>query len=181
MTINHNGDRTMTRIVHPDFSLGPDVCQGDLCLTRLDSIAPEIVAALDRSQVIRPAANGTVRLLEGEITGHHHEIALPGFRARAAMLRDDGMAAEIAATSPVAIGTAVLFADRKAADALAGEIGSPDRPQRWIGLHVGFLAVEGGPVDLIHPEHDTIRLPVGVYSVGRQVESAGSEERAVRD
>ena len=48
-------------------------------------------------------------------------------------------------------------------------------------LCVAFLTVEEGFVTVSHPEHDGIRLPPGVYYCGRQVESAGEEERRVAD
>ena len=47
----------------------------------------------------------------------------------------------------------------------------------------GLLVAEtpGAPVELRHEEHDGIRIPVGNYLIGRQVESAGAEERVVAD
>lgn len=70
-------------------------------------------------------------------------------------------------------GTATLYADMPLAQSL-----------KWLlrtDLMIGFLKVEGGPVNLKHPEHDTIKLPAGTYYIGRQVESAGAEERQVAD
>ena len=48
-------------------------------------------------------------------------------------------------------------------------------------LAIGCLVVEGVSVVVTHEEHDGIRLPPGNYYVGRQVESAGAEERVVAD
>ncbi len=48
-------------------------------------------------------------------------------------------------------------------------------------LAVALLVIEGGPMSVTHEEHDGIRLPVGRYLIGRQIESAGAEERVVAD
>jgi hypothetical protein len=36
-------------------------------------------------------------------------------------------------------------------------------------------------VVLSHEEHDGIRLPIGRYLIGRQIESAGADEHLVAD
>jgi hypothetical protein len=48
-------------------------------------------------------------------------------------------------------------------------------------LAIGCLIVDGAPMALTHEEHDGISLPPGQYLIGRQVESAGAEERVVAD
>ena len=48
-------------------------------------------------------------------------------------------------------------------------------------LAVAVLIVENGPMVVSHQEHDGIRLPAGNYLIGRQIESAGAEERVVED
>src|SRR6202008_4382160 len=48
-------------------------------------------------------------------------------------------------------------------------------------LVVGCLVIEGEPMALAHEEHDTIEIPAGKYIIRRQIESAGAEERVVRD
>jgi hypothetical protein len=48
-------------------------------------------------------------------------------------------------------------------------------------LAIGCLVIEGSPMTVTHEEHDGIRLPEGRYLIGRQVESAGAEERIVAD
>lgn len=166
--------KTSMTTIHPDFTKGPDAPQGDLCITRLDDLWPQ-AKAINRDDPIRPAKDGEIRLLEGEVTGHHHTIRLPGM-VSPVMFRDDGLARDMAAVATTAIGTASLVRDAAALNALvtAGCLTRTD-------LAIGFLLVEGGPVDLVHPEHSTIRLPEGRYYVGRQVESAGAEERKVQD
>ena len=92
------------------------------------------------------------------------------------MFRDDALAREAAAKVDSGFGVARLYRDADAARALVsvGELTRAD-------LCIGFLVVEHGPVALKHEEHDAIRIPVGRYYVGRQVESAGDRERIVWD
>jgi hypothetical protein len=128
------------------------------------------------------AINGRLILQEGEVTGHHHAIHLPA----PVMFRDDALArAEPVKTDDAVLakhfgeakhGTAKMYRDRNAAEAMVRS-GILERSD----LLVGFLKVEGGPVVVRHEEHDAIRLPEGTYYIGRQVESAGAEERVVAD
>jgi len=146
--------------------------QGDLCITELT--ADEAVKLT--GTVAKAPQRGSIRLLEGEVTGHHHEIVMD------APVANDEPNAEAIAVAAIAIakaraaasrGTATHYADMPLAQSL-----------KWLwrtDLMIGFLKVEGGPVNLRHPEHDTIKLPAGVYYVGRQIESAGAEERQVQD
>lgn len=142
--------------------------QGDLCLVRL----PDEDAARLNGRVIKEPKRGSIRLLEGEVTGHHHTIEGDVDAASAEAIAATAIALA-KAKAAASRGTATLYAD----DALA-------RSLKWLlrtDLMIGFLRVEGRPVDLAHPEHDTIRIAVGTYYVGRQVESAGAEERQVQD
>jgi hypothetical protein len=139
--------------------------QGDLAIFRLtDAEAKKL-----KGRAVKRSESGDIRLLEGEVTGHHHVI-LKGFHPQPVMFRDDGLAQ---AAEKTLVGSAVLYEDRDLADRLP-----------WLtrrDLMIGFLRVDGGAVVLDHPEHDAIRLPAGTYYVGRQVESAGAEERVVSD
>jgi hypothetical protein len=159
-----------------DPAVGPDIPQGDLLLTWLGH--PAFAAAKFRAPEGEAIKRGThsIRLLEGEITGHHHEIAF-GSR-HLAHFRDDGLARDLAVTTAPAVGMAKLVEDRELLHALI-------RSGHWLAsaerLCIGFLTIQGGPVDLVHPEHDAWRLPEGAYYVGRQIESAGAEERVVAD
>lgn len=147
--------------------------QGDLAVFRLT----DAEAANLRGVVIKPAQRGTIRLLEGEVSGHHHEIIVMDRPS------DNEAMAEAVAVTALAIakarsaatrGTATLLQD----DALAASLVWLQRRD----LIIGFLVVDGPrPVVMRHPEHDAIRLPSGTYYVGRQVESAGAAERVVAD
>lgn len=168
-----------TTIYNPDN--GPDIPQGDLLLTWLGHpvFAGRWAGAMPSGADIRKG-EGSLRLLEGEVTGHHHEI-LFGSR-HLARFRDDALAGDLAIAAATAIGTARLVQDDSLLRGLIqGGFASPDRPERLRDLCVGFLVVADGPVDLVHPEHDTWRVPPGIYYVGRQIESAGADERAVQD
>ena len=132
---------------------------------------------IDRSQEIMPI-DGRLILQEGEVTGHHHAIKLPVFfrpeeqgRPEIGTVSQDKKLQKL-----VEIGTAKMFRDDKAARSMVDE-GLMLRSD----LCVGFLVVEGADVVLSHEEHDSISIPPGCYYIGRQVESAGAEERRVVD
>lgn len=130
---------------------------------------------VDRSSPIAPV-DGRLILQEGEVTGHHHAISLldrPDVVPRSAAA-DQLMADALA--GKIAVPTAALYRDQTAAEAMqsAGIITRTD-------LVVACLVIEHGPMCLSHEEHDTIRIPPGAYLIGRQVESAGAEERRVID
>jgi hypothetical protein len=158
----------------PIFDFNPaerGAAQGDLYLFKLsDAEAKKL-----RGVAIKQPARGTIRLLEGELTGHHHEIVLDRANGNEAEAEAAAMAALAVAKARSAAmrGTATLYQD----ESLAANLG-------WLrrrDLIIGFLVVSGGPVVLRHPEHDGIRLPTGAYYVGRQIESAGAVERVVAD
>lgn len=132
--------------------------------------------AISRIDEVSPVA-GRLILQEGEVTGHHHAIAL--------------------VERPLDLGTPNLVVERLISDALANKIALPsarlfhdpsvgeEMRRRGVisrvDLIVGILIIETGPMCLIHEEHDGIRMLPGAYLIGRQVESAGAEERKVAD
>lgn len=122
-------------------------------------------------------SNRKLILMSGEVTGHHHAIALLDrppetfVRSKAAdTLMADALAGKIA------IPTAKLYRAPSVTSEMQ-RLGTLTRAD----LIVALLVVDVGPMCLSHEEHDTIRIPPGAYLIGRQVESAGAEERAVRD
>ncbi len=172
--------------------------QGDIAIV---PIPPSITVA--QVEEIAPI-DGRLIIQEGEASGHHHAIRLPG-QVEIARFRDDGsgsgggelrdargdarenkpkrprvraIVAHILgrATSPRAQAAARLYRDHRAVRALfaAGILTRTD-------LAIGCLVVEGGDVVIGHEEHDGIRLPPGRYYIGRQIESAGADARIVAD
>ena len=140
--------------------------------------------AIAKTEEIKPI-DGRLILQEGEVSGHHHAITLPisrNFRADTRQLGDPATATRdkrlrkafrSARIKPLG---ARLYRDTEAINALRS-LGLITRTD----LAVGCLVVEGESVVVSHEEHDSIRLPHGNYYVGRQVESAGAEERVVLD
>jgi hypothetical protein len=140
--------------------------QGDVCIFRL----PDALAAkLSRIDQVEPV-EGRLILQAGEFSGHHHAIKLP----QPVMFHDGALAQQLEAKTKPA--TARMFRDAALASALISD-GALTRAD----LCVGFLEIEGGAMTVNHEEHDGIRLPEGIYYCGRQVESAGAEERVVAD
>lgn len=156
-----------------DWNPAKGMCfQGDVAIIPV----PEgiTISRLDEVQPI----NGRLILQEGEVTGHHHAITLPKPQATAPVktsLAVETLMAD-ALAGKIDLPTAKLYRDAAAAQAMvnAGVLTRSD-------LCVAFLIVEGGPMTVSHEEHDGIRIPPGSYYVGRQVESAGAEERRVAD
>lgn len=145
--------------------------QGDLCLWPLSASEAKKLNGV----ALKAPQRGSIRLLEGEVTGHHHEIVLD-------RTVDDEPSAEAVAVTALAIAKAKAAASRGTATLYQDEALARSLP--WLhrrDLIIGFLVVSGGPVVLRHPEHDAIRLPVGTFYVGRQIESAGAAERVVAD
>ena len=118
------------------------------------------------------AIRGRLILMEGEVTGHHHSIEVMPLRFAAA----DALMADALAERISLGGKATLYRVGAVASAMvrAGILTRAD-------LATSVLIVEDAPVLLSHQEHDTIRIPPGRYLIGRQVESAGAEERRVAD
>lgn len=127
--------------------------------------------------------DGRLIIQEGEQSGHHHAIAIPSRNFKPTtevgdpVLKMRSRKLRTAFGAPLsAAGSARMYRDPGAVEALrrAGILTRAD-------LAIGCLVVEGEPAVVTHQEHDGIRLPIGTYYVGRQVESAGAEERVVRD
>jgi len=128
--------------------------------------------------------DGRLILQEGEVSGHHHAIDLrqKNFRPDNRVIGDpvlnvrDTSLRKAFGAKKITAATARMYRDPRAVGAMRqhGLITRED-------LAVACLVVEGGPIIVSHEEHDAIRLPPGNYLVGRQVESAGAEERIVAD
>lgn len=146
--------------------------QGDVSIV---PVPPKLATALSTVDEIKPVA-GRLILQEGEVTGHHHAV----------YFRDDGLARHteaadltagaLAAAAITKAGSAHLYRDQALASLMVSK-----GPLARADLVVGFLHVEGAPIVIRHEEHDGIRVPPGLYCIGRQVESAGAEERRVAD
>jgi len=137
---------------------------------------------------IKPV-DGRLIIQEGEVTGHHHKIVLPR-SVRGHSFAPDRQIGDPTLTThspkltkmfgggkkefPAAV--ARMYRDPAAVSELQ-RLGILTRTD----LAIGMLVVEGAPVTVSHEEHDSIKLPPGTYYCGRQVESAGSEERVVAD
>jgi hypothetical protein len=131
--------------------------QGDILLT------PITEAWLKKNSFIQiplfnalevPAIDGSIRLQEGEVSGHHHMIPQPVY------FRDDG----------------VGQASFKASSMLSVTFDS-------LGLRntLGVLEVKDKPVLLTHPEHTALEIPPGKYRVVRQSEERAQTRVAVFD
>lgn len=161
----------MKRIVDFDPTKG-QAYQGDVSIIPIP--ADIAIRLIDE---VCPTA-GRLILQEGEVSGHHHAIdvmdrpAAPStkrFKAADAVMKD-------ALAHKIALPSAKLYRDPQVAEEMRKR-GILTR----VDLVVGVLCVATGPMCLDHDEHDSIRLPVGNYIIGRQVESAGAEERRVCD
>ncbi len=130
---------------------------------------------IDRSDEILPINNRLI-LQEGEITGHHHAIALMEREPQAPRNREADRLMSDTLAGKIAVPTAKTYRDPKAVEAMV-RLGILTRAD----LAVCVLVIEVGAMCLQHEEHDGIRIPPGNYLVGRQVESAGAEERMVAD
>ena len=150
---------------------------------------------IDRSDEIAPV-NGRLILQEGEVSGHHHAITLMVIE-EAKKQRSEKLATRSGTEHAVIDGVYTATIDILLKDAQAGKIAVPTarlyrdpaavEAMRVAGiitrvdLAVAVLVVETGPMCLSHEEHDTIRIPPGEYLIGRQIESAGAEDRVVAD
>lgn len=138
-----------------------------------------------------PAQQHKVRLLEGELTGHHHELDLlapvvgPSVNdpAPATKGKSSGKAPRFESDALNAIfdkeikpATAKMF---KAINLGINLV--RDKVLTRADLVIGLLKVENGPMQVRHPEHNSILLPPGNYLIGRQIESVAGEERRVTD
>lgn len=150
--------------------------QGDVSIIPIPDDIP-----VSRLNEVQPV-DGRLILQEGELTGHHHAVTVRRFRDATAIVGDPVVSTRskrltkaFASTPTVPVANAQMFHDPSVAQAMQ---------QRGIltrtDLVVGCLVVAESTV-VTHHEHDGIRLPPGSYIVGRQIESAGAEERRVAD
>jgi hypothetical protein len=130
--------------------------------------------------------DGRLILQEGEVSGHHHAIELrqkkfqsqPRETGDPLLATRDPKLVKVLGGMPRARAAGVARMYRDA--------GVPNEMVRRkiltrADLAIACLVIEGGPMTVTHEEHDGIRLAPGRYLVGRQVESAGAEERIVAD
>lgn len=168
------------QIVTFDPAAGGQAFQGDIYFMPVP--AGITIATADE---IKPRDNLLI-IQEGEVTGHHHAIDLlaapvrtRAFRPTAVQVVADPLLATRDTKLRRALGgakpAARLYRDPAAAQemARAGLLTRTD-------IAVAFLLADG-PVIVRHDEHDGIALPAGRYFVGRQIESAGAEQRMVAD
>ena len=147
--------------------------QGDLLLV---PVGGDLSAA---ARLVKPT-KGQVRLLEGELTGHHHAIDT----LERPTISLEQTAAMLAGTWSRSkwkndyTGCADLYEDTERLGELirAGVLTEFHR-----SLARGFLHVHGGSVALEHPEHGAIGIPSGLYFVSRQLEFVGDVVRRVED
>lgn len=135
-------------------------------------------------QEVKPV-DGRLILQEGEVSGHHHAIDLrrKNFQTQPResgdplmATRDPKLRKALGGTAKASAASARMYVDESVPREMVrrGILTRAD-------LAIACLVIEGGPMNLTHEEHDGIRLPPGNYLVGRQVESAGAEERVVAD
>jgi hypothetical protein len=128
---------------------------------------------------------GRLILQEDEVSGHHHAVDLRQrhFQAQPREVGDPLLATRspklrkaLGGAAKDSVGTARMYRDDRAVAKMVrrGILMRTD-------LAIGCLVIEGGPMSVTHEEHDGISLPPGHYLIGRQVESAGAEERIVAD
>lgn len=171
-------------IRHYDPSNG-QAFQGDVSIIPI----PEGIAISTHDE-IKPV-NGRLILQEGEVSGHHHALDLrqKHFQTQLRETGDPLLATRDPQLKKMlgAMRKPDVKAEAKPAHARMYRDASVPREmvRRRIltrdDLAIACLVIEGGPMTVTHEEHDGIRLPAGRYLVGRQVESAGAEERIVAD
>jgi hypothetical protein len=164
-------DPTMGQAFQGDVAIIP--IPADITVATIEEIAP---------------VEGRLILQEGEVSGHHHAVDLrqkhfqmqpresgdPLLATRDLKLRKALGGA--GAKAPAIVGTARMYRDAS----VPAEMVRRGLLTR-VDLAVACLVIDGAPMAVTHEEHDGIRLPPGSYLIGRQVESAGAEERVVRD
>lgn len=151
--------------------------QGDVSIVPIpDGIA---ISTIDEIAPVK----GRLILQEGEVSGHHHAVRLhqKHFQAQPKTAGDpllvtrDPALKRLTGGAPL-VGHARMYRDAAVANEMVrrGILTRTD-------LVIACLVIEGAPMTVTHEEHDGICLPVGRYLIGRQVESAGAEERIVAD
>jgi hypothetical protein len=130
---------------------------------------------------------GRLILQEGEVSGHHHAINVTRTRNFQQQPRETGD--PLLATRDPKLRKALGGGASKPLQATARMYRDPAAVTTMISagimtradLAIGCLVIEGGSMLLTHEEHDAVRIPPGNYLIGRQVESAGADERIVED
>lgn len=175
------------------------VYQGDVWLMRLPA-----TIKYTKEEEIKPQ-DGKLILLEGEMTGHHHHIQCgvgvmdrPAESAVSKKLAED-MKAMLGDSADVDTEVVKgMFSDSSLAEKFGGSPNAPvakmfkgaqkvaqDLVNKGVltrsDLTISLLEIEGGPMKVVHQEHDAITIPPGSYLVGRQIESVAGEERRVAD
>jgi hypothetical protein len=151
--------------------------QGDISIIPIPKDIP-----IQTTREIAPV-KGRLILQEGEVSGHHHAIHLrqKNFQSQPGISGDPLLATrdpklKKALGGMAKAGIARMYDDGKTVAEMVRR-----KILTRADLAVGCLVIEGGSMAVTHEEHDGIRLPPGNYLIGRQVESAGAEERVVRD
>ena len=153
--------------------------QGDVSIIPIpDDIE---VSTVDEIQPV----DGRLILQEGEVSGHHHAVDLRqrNFHQATAISDDPLMNATRNTKLRKALGGG------KTTAAPARMYRDPKVPSEMVrrgiltraDLAIACLVISKTPMIVSHEEHDGIRLPSGRYLIGRQIESAGAEERIVAD
>lgn len=166
MTI-HDYDPTLGQAFQGDVSIIP--IPDDISISMIEEIAP---------------VDGRLILQEGKVSGHHHAVDLRHqFYSSPAIAGDP-----VLATRSPKLKRALRGGGMSAATVTARLYRDPSVPAGMVrrgiltraDLAIACLVIDG-PMTVTHEEHDGIRLPPGRYLIGRQVESAGAEERIVAD
>jgi hypothetical protein len=153
--------------------------QGDVSIIPI----PEGIAISTLDEVA--PVEGRLILQEGEVSGHHHAVDL---RQRHFQAQPKGAGDPLLATRDPKLKKALGGMARQSAPSVS-MYRDPNVPAEMVrrgiltrsDLAIACLVIEGGTMAVTHEEHDGIRLPAGRYLIGRQVESAGAEERIVAD
>lgn len=153
--------------------------QGDVSIVPIP--ADIIISTIEEIQPVQ----GRIILQEGEVSGHHHAVDLRQrhFQAQPREQGDPLLATRspklrkaLGGAAQSLSGTARMYRDPAAAAEMVRR-----KILTRADLAIGCLVIAGAPMAVTHEEHDGIRLPPGQYLIGRQVESAGAEERIVAD
>jgi hypothetical protein len=154
------------------------VFQGDVWLMRL----PDDFVLKAKPEESIPEIQGRLRLLEGELTGHHHYIDVmvrPTIKKYSGMDDLAGMFADKNLGKKFKLKKKAVATFSQASN-IANELVQKNILLRS-DLVIGFLKIENGPMQVLHQEHNSIYLSPGRYIVGRQIESVSGEERRVAD
>lgn len=160
---------TLGQAFQGDVSIIP--IPDDISISMIEEIAP---------------VDGRLILQEGEVSGHHHAVDLRQrqFYSAPAIAGDP-----VLATRSPKLRRALRGGGKSAATVTARLYRDPSVPAEMVrrgiltraDLAIACLVIADGPMTVAHEEHNGIRLPPGRYLIGRQVESAGAEERIVAD